>query len=96
MTDEKGPAPPPITFSPFVRTSYDLRQWDRSARPFTRANATLPSPTAIMDHAAVVYIYEQFYVDIPRQTSCHNTRLVGIFSVDNRKSIKSFQANGKK
>lgn len=56
MRDEKGPAPPPITFSPFVRTSYDLHQWDRSARPFTRANAILPSPTAIMDHAAVVYI----------------------------------------
>lgn len=42
---EEGPAPPPITFSPFVRT-YDLRQWDRSARPFARANAILPSSTA--------------------------------------------------
>lgn len=43
---EEGPAPPPITFSPFVRTSYDLRQWDRSARPFARANTILPSSTA--------------------------------------------------
>jgi len=51
---EEGPAPPSITFSPFVRT-YDHRQWDRSARPFARANAILPSSTANGSCLSVCY-----------------------------------------
>lgn len=68
----------PLPF-PLVRT-YDLRQWDRSARPFARANAILPSPTAngsqLLAMCSISMLYEQPYVGASYSERYSNMHLV--------------------